>query len=1663
MPAHRSSLSVSSYANRTAGYQPSFNNIPVATSTTFPAENEEEDDDGDNIVVASMPFKPPPKLSRSVRSAKHTEAIEISSSEYEETDPPNTVWRSEEEGEVSDESIVAPPRPLTPNTKRRRDSVTHDLPSRLSKKSKLTPGTPRPRQHYLHGLFSPRASPAVGGSKAFATGALQDTKKIVRPSAIVRTETVDAKVVGVGGEFTDLGSAAAAVGGRGRYEQTDVKVQEVSSSARKNVRKGASGAAAMPFLEIEDDSDQDKEAGAGVSRPLTLPPPVSSSAVLAGAVLAGEWKGSARALAARQKEQQRLMSRRLRIEATDRRQKQAAAAADDDDSDGSGDNDVVPVSVERLRLEAGKRSKSEAASDDGGGTRADIITGPVPRSSKISSPPSLGGKVVVTLPSQPATDAKAATNCMGSGRSMPNDPTHGLAESGGESIISLGVPEGTDMTTLLDGTAMSTLSESFSRTPEDLVEDEDKVDSVPVTAPRKLDLGPCSLGRRARQGVGQHGVCATPAIGPRRSQTTPIDAQATETRIPEAAANALYRLPGAIEQASTRMVDVRFERERGNRALKANKGKADEHLLRDQERRQREEGARNKRAGEEGESKRVNDEAEQKSGGAPEAKQEFDVVRRPLAGVSHVSDRLTSDHAAAPGRKNNFVQAPHADSVGVTNLETSKEDIHTAATTPSSKITTAPVTSRLPNTYNSSPAPFDPPAPSVDSTPPHAGIYVSPITSREERVRQKKERNARNQMLAGVEEDTALEVADGLVADVFPLPHSEDGVDTGASGSRHLSAGGQEPDDVFARLSDLLSNDAAPVSLSSSAAPAANNSSASTAEAPVSRESVLRNSTADTKAVPRSVIPTNEHAVYGYLSLNNPAGTGPIGRSYSGKNALATGESVRLSSSAATGAVLGSVPSTNDDIVHGPVTMNNSAGTGASSRWEPITSVTAPRAPVSLNSAAGTAATGRSKPVPGSSALSGLASSNGAAGSATVAPQDQVSHLDDPPFSFSDEYHKRRFGAKLKTICAPDIKLFMWSEEGLSKDEICQRHKQMTGKTRVYDTLRFRTRQIRETLFHLELAPGLLSRAADGEAWALDELNALVDARRPIFQKTTTDGFATAANNPRDSKLGTIKPEDVRVMRWVNEGVDWPTVIEEYEKLTGLKRHKNTVQKRHRLVKAAFQTACVEGRLLGRVMDGEAAALEELNRAVATSATPKGFVDTNLGEITAHDMQLLRWRESGTIFSQIAVQWQQLTGAERDLPWLWQRHKTVKAAIISITCEDALLDRACDGDRSAIEQLNRLVHSVWPVPAPVWRGRPRRELTAREGRIQTPPFDSFSMISSDERTHERTDEPWEKVMQRHIDQSANSSEGVDEHPTTGGKTLNAAMLLSYLRACEVEHKEQDAGPENQEVETSETRPKKEDQCHFNYQVQKRELSKEQAEDDGDDALSIERLPWLDCGNPFTGLLAANIEVNRQSLISNCPDTLLAFATNATQERNMDENGLASAVTTGNNAGVVEVQIERRMRAHGDGVVPDPGGYWAPRNIYFVKKSITTKSAPPKDLDNHDADLFGEDEPAEPIVVNVNEIVVGNKVYTTIEQANNAAIKYFTHEIQFPQNEFTHLNRRDSFIKEATSSFEVELREGRGRALFDQAVVSEDESEEVRVWVEAGKLEGPRNF
>ncbi|EMC99030.1 hypothetical protein BAUCODRAFT_388387 [Baudoinia panamericana UAMH 10762] len=477
--------------------------------------------------------------------------------------------------------------------------------------------------------------------------------------------------------------------------------------------------------------------------------------------------------------------------------------------------------------------------------------------------------------------------------------------------------------------------------------------------------------------------------------------------------------------------------------------------------------------------------------------------------------------------------------------------------------------------------------------------------------------------------------------------------------------------------------------------------------------------------------------------------------------------------------------------------------------------------------------------------------------------------------------------------------------------------------------------------------------------------------------------------------------------------------------------------------------------------------LESIHRAVPTHRAAK-FVSNarRAGRILPEDIHLIRWRSGGVHWPEVTDHYEDMAGKRRSTDTLRSRLRLVSGVLEELSFDEEILTRAAQGREEAVDTLNNAVKEAVntaivyaPVQSSAYSSakdcqRPASSTNPTKKAPTSERADSLTDCAGPAPQHHAVD-----LATAYRPASPEIEVRQDGRPNTGGKTLNAQTFHYFMDQWAKAQAQTYASSEAEDEDDSEDF---DDPYHFVYQVQRRELSQAEADEEG--GLQIQDMTWIDYSSPCANHSAANTEACRQALISNNPAMHAALILGGNLARKLDDNGCFSA-THQCSAGTLEVRVERRLQTVTSGCRPDFGaGGHLSRNLYVVKErsTINTRQTSTTEGSTLDADLFGE----EPENTVAREIIADDVVYSALELANDQAIRHFVEKTVRPTLNLTAWNCAKTGERNRLSELLAEQGEDAMFRQVGESIGAEGGltvKTETEVWVERVWLRGPRNM
>ncbi|KAK3645705.1 hypothetical protein LTR56_008892 [Elasticomyces elasticus] len=618
----------------------------------------------------------------------------------------------------------------------------------------------------------------------------------------------------------------------------------------------------------------------------------------------------------------------------------------------------------------------------------------------------------------------------------------------------------------------------------------------------------------------------------------------------------------------------------------------------------------------------------------------------------------------------------------------------------------------------------------------------------------------------------------------------------------------------------------------------------------------------------------------------------------------------------------------------------------------------------------------------------------------------------------------------LRKITINDVRLLQLKHDGLKWDQVPVPYHKATGIPLLENALRTRWTQVKALL-----------DADDEPVLDFDEVVEGISIEQ--LRDMLPNGPAKPPP-PRGYtiRLDEITASDAKIITWKAEGITLESMVPLLAQETGLDLTKSTLKKRHSLITAALRGVELNDiDLLANVAKGDRAAQERLNQLVgagtATNTPPptpprKKNHDAALGEVSSADIQLVRWRDKGTRFSDLPAAYQALCGKVRSDTTLRKRYGQVKIAVRGIDAD--LLDRVVADETGAVDQLNRLIHGDRP----------------ETGNTPGGSFDSSSTLSGSQ----RADSPAEFVIP-----APASEENRECRPTTAGKKLDEALWAQYIEALALEWAREEAETSDEEDLEDETP----DPYYNKYTVQRRAIT--QAElDDGDE---LDDRPWITYGEDMLSKQKANGKARSLTLENIDPVIFAEMIRSAGLVWNLNEHGLVYATVT-TPGGIVETRVEQRLHARkpNEQQPKIDREELLSRTVYYVKERRVKieRCVKASEDESVDAELFGEDAEVTTIRTLLSDKTVDETAYSALELANKYAIKHWTKEVWHSSS--VNLDQRTLEETDLREELVHELQDQQDDTFFERVETFEcadGTTEEVSVYIAKGPLCGARNI
>ncbi|KAK3647179.1 hypothetical protein LTR22_013972 [Elasticomyces elasticus] len=570
-------------------------------------------------------------------------------------------------------------------------------------------------------------------------------------------------------------------------------------------------------------------------------------------------------------------------------------------------------------------------------------------------------------------------------------------------------------------------------------------------------------------------------------------------------------------------------------------------------------------------------------------------------------------------------------------------------------------------------------------------------------------------------------------------------------------------------------------------------------------------------------------------------------------------------------------------------------------------------------------------------------------GPLTISPHKRLVPLNNKP--------------QLRKITVDDVRLIQLKHGGLPWDQVPVAYHSATNIQQSQDALEIRLTQLK-ALLNADDEP-VLDFDEGVEGISVEQLRDMLP-NGPV--KPHPRGYTM--------RLGEITASDAKIINWKADGITFESMVALHERETSSNLSKTALQKRYSLLTAALRGVKLNDiDLLAKVAKGDRAAQERLNRLVgegmATNTPPptpppKKRHDTALSEVSSADIQLVRWRDNGTKFSDLPAAYKALCGIGRSDTTLRGRYHQLKTAVRDI--DSALLDRVVADETGAVDQLNRLIHGD----------------RSETGNTPAESFDSSSTLSGSQ----RADSPFTFVVS-----APASEENRGGRPTTAGKKVDETLWTYFLEAHALAQALDEADTSDEEDLEDETP----DPYYNKYTVQRRAITQAELDDD----LDLEDRPWITYGEDWLSKQKANGKARSLTLETIDPAISAEMIQGAGLVWNLNEHGLVHATIT-TRGGIVETRVEQRLHARKPNE-PQPKidrEELLKRTVYYVKERRVKieRCVEASEDESVNAELFGEDTEVTTIRTLLSDKTVDETAYSALELANEYAIRHWTKKV-----------------------------------------------------------------
>jgi hypothetical protein len=414
--------------------------------------------------------------------------------------------------------------------------------------------------------------------------------------------------------------------------------------------------------------------------------------------------------------------------------------------------------------------------------------------------------------------------------------------------------------------------------------------------------------------------------------------------------------------------------------------------------------------------------------------------------------------------------------------------------------------------------------------------------------------------------------------------------------------------------------------------------------------------------------------------------------------------------------------------------------------------------------------------------------------------------------------------------------------------------------------------------------------------------------------------------------------------------------------------------------------------------------------------------------ITAHDLQLYKWRAEKVPWAETRQLWADLTGAPSGEETLRTRFRQVEKLIDTDDITTEMCQAVIDGDKDAEAELNRLAALNSPDSAGAGEGQslPFRKTTTKQDPVVRSAPGSVAPLAPVPAP------PIQAPAPAHLDLP-------DPRPTRAGKTFDHNAYAALLQSTREVYATMADEDEEEARAAREGSPLAEEDCvRWEYFMQRRDLVSDNLDEEYEHLDS--EVQWREYNAAFDQAGDANAEA--MSFIftvpEGAPEIFKADEYFAMIYKTPSEGMVDLDLKT--DRGMVQVRVNRRMLTFQDHIMPESKQNWLPKTSYVVQ--VRTKRKP-KD------DMFEEAE--------VRQYLLDDHAFTTLDHANSRAMEEWVRLTNTIRS--TNMNERQCKLEETKRDLMIAFEDEGGRR-FVQSM--EDDEKFVEVEVKPLGTQGPRN-